>query len=330
MTLYRSIFKQAFVTAWQHKYLWFFGLFATLLASNFEFELVNRFLNRESTLFAWQRWTDTGIFTMQAWRNLGELARVDTASFISLLILVAILLALLGALIWISIVSQVALVSNANKAIGSGRQSAAERRHDTSVGFQEGRRYFWPALAINAIVRVVVYGLAALTLIPALFRSSPGLIDNIVFLIFFIVFLSVALSLALIAKYAVAALVIKRKSLWESLVSGWQLYWDNWLLSLEMAFILFGLSLLASLVIIIAVLVAAIPFALLYVLALAFTTLWIYVACIILGLIVSFGLIIIGGSIITVVQTAAWVALYNQLAGKGAVPSKLERTFGSK
>lgn len=330
MTLYRSIFKQAFVAAWQHKYLWFFGLFATLLASNFELELVNRFLNRESTLFAWQRWTDTGIFTMQAWRNLGELARVDSASFISLIIFVLILLALLIALIWISIVSQVALVSNTNKAIGSGRSSVAERRHDTSIGFQEGRRYFWPALAINTIVRIIVYALAALTLLPALFRSAPGLIDNIVFLLFFVFFLSIALSLALIAKYALAALIITRQPLGEAIRSGWQLYWSNWLLSLEMAFILFGMSLLASLVIIIAVLVVAIPFALLYMLALAFTTLWVYVACIILGVIVSFALVIIGGSIITVVQTTAWVALYNQLTGKVPLSSKLERTLGSK
>lgn len=329
MTLYRSIFKQAFITAWQHKYLWFFGLFATMLASNFEIELVSRFLNREDTLFAWQKWTDTGIFSMQTIHNLSELARINTTSFISLVIFVLILLVLFVALIWISIVSQVALVSNTHKATGA-KLSAADRRHDTSVGFQEGRRYFWPALGINVLVRVIVYGLAALTLLPVLFRTSPGIIDNLVYLVFFIVFLTIALSLALIAKYAVAALVIKRQPFSQAIASAWQLYWDNWLLSIEMAFILFAVSVAASLAIIIAVLVAAIPLALLYLLSYLIGNFVIYIILIILGILVSLGIIVIGGSFITVVQTSAWVALYNQLTGRTPVVSKLERTFGDK
>ncbi len=330
MTLYRSIFKQAFVTAWQHKYLWFFGVFATLLASNFEIELVNRFLNRGETLFAWQRWAALGIFNGQAWSNLLELARTDTSSFISLLVFILILIALFVALLWISVVSQIALVSNANKAVASGKLTVAERRHDSSVGFQEGRKYFWKVLLLNLLVRLAVYGLAALTLIPALFRTSPGVVDNLLYLVFFIVFIAIALSLALIAKYAIAALVIKRQTLGESLVSSWNLYWNNWLLSLEMAFILFGLSVAASIVILLGLLIVAIPFALLYLLSFAVGTFWIYIIFVTLAIIASLGLIIIGGSIITVVQTTAWVSLYNQLLGRTQLASKLERTFGAK
>ena len=40
MSLYRKILKQALVLSWQNKYLWFFGLFATLFIDNSGFEFL--------------------------------------------------------------------------------------------------------------------------------------------------------------------------------------------------------------------------------------------------------------------------------------------------
>lgn len=326
MSFYHNIIRQSFITAWQHKYLWFFGLFATLLSSNFEFELVNRFTNQGATPYDWQQWMNNGILSSKTWSNLLDLARTDTGSFVSLIILVLVLLILLITLLWLSVVSQSALVSNINKSIGSTKK---QTRHDTAIGFQEGRRYFWPVLWLNVLVRVIVYGLATTAIVPVMMWSTgQGFAFSLVYLIIFVVFLTIALAVALIAKYSIAAITLKNQTFKEAITSSWQLFWKNWLVSLEMAFILFALSILATFSILIIVLMVAIPFALLYIITLALGSYILFVLAIIIAVIASLGIIIIGGSIVTVVQTTAWVTLYNQLNSRSGVQSKLERVFG--
>ncbi len=328
MILYRSILKQSFVTAWQHKYLWFFGLFATLLASNFEIELINRFTTKSSsTLYDWQRWADTGVFEARFWTNLMDIARADTWSFVTIVGVVAILILLSIALIWISIVSQIALVSNSNKAIAAGRRlTVAERKHDMSIGFKEGKRHFWPVFWLNLFVRIAVYSLALITLIPIVAQRAGGIGGALLYLLIFIVFLAIALAVSLTAKYAIAFIVLKQQSVREAIPGAWRLFWANWLPSIEMAFILFALSIVATVAIILIVMVLAIPLVLLYVATMALGSMAVFIAILLLSALISLGVVIIGGSIVTVIQTSAWVDFFNQLI-TGKVQSKLERVF---
>ncbi len=332
MSLYRSIIRQSFIIAWKHKYLWFFGLFATLLASNFEIELVNRFTNRQaSTIYDWERWAQTGIFNPSAWMRLGELAATDLWSFISLVVVLIIIVALIITLLWLSVVSQGALVYNANKALNENGKvlSVAERKHDTSIGFREGRKRFWPIIGVNLIVRAIVYVLAFISIIPVAIPGSVNVTMSLLYFIIFIVLLAVALVLAFITKYAVAFIVLKGQHMGQSMVSAWKLFKKNWLVSLEMTFILFAVTIVASIGLILAVLLAAIPVAMLYFLG-AFLGSWLlFFASLVIGLIVSLAIVIIGGSIVTVMQTTAWVGLFNQLITGKAPESKLERVFGN-
>jgi hypothetical protein len=329
MTFYRSIIRQAIITAWNHKYLWFFGLFATLLSSNFEIELVNRFVNGAETNSTIQRWFNTGIFNGQTWLNLFELARVDFASFIAIVLLVLVLVALSVMIIWLAIVSQIGLVNNTGKITDSVKKvSASKKQHDISMGMEEGRRHFWPVLFLNILVRALVYGLAATTVVPVLLWASKQTVSfSVLYLLIFLVFFVIALAISLIAKYAIAAIVLKKQKLAVALSSAWDLFWKNWLVSLEMAFILFAISLLATFAILTAILVIAIPFVFLHYLTLAIGSYILWMLIIILGVIIFFTILVLGGSIVTVIQTTAWVTLYNQLNNKG-VTSKLERVFG--
>lgn len=326
MSFYRSIIRQAMSVTWQSKYLWFFGLFATLLASNFEIEFINRFLNQgTNTIYGWQ-----SLLSYKAWSGFIDLMRVDFTSFIGILILLVVLIIFAVAIIWLSVISQVALINSSHKVFGSPRKTVADRNHDISTGFQTGRRYFWPVLFLNIVIRVVVYGLALATIVPfIIWSSSKGAIFGLTYLIVFILFFSFALSLALIARYAIATVTIKNKTFMSAIKYSWKLFWDNWLVSLEMAFILFAISLLGTFLILIAVLIVAIPFIVLYVITLmiGFYPLWILMLT--LTILLMTGIVVIGGSMLTVFQTVTWVGLYNQLISQGTT-SKLERMFGQE
>ncbi len=332
MSLYRTIIRQSFVIAWKHKYLWVFGLFATLLASNFELELINRFTNRQgATAYDWERWAQTGVFSPRSWGNLIEMFKSDAGSTVSMIVVLLVLAALLIALIWISVVSQGGLVNNVQKALvnGSRLPSAAERKHDTSTGFKEGRKHFWQILGLNVVVRAIVYILALVTIIPIFAPGNLTVFSSILYFVIFIVLLAVALILAFMTKYAIAYIVLKNQSMKEAIVSGWKLFLKNWLISLEMTFILFAVSILGSLAIILAVMIMAIPVALLYILGVVFGSFPIFIAVLVLGVVISIAIVVIGGSILTVIQTTAWVSLFTQLVGNKAPASKLERVFNN-
>lgn len=328
MTLYRSIIRQAILTAWHSKYLWFFGLFATLLSSNFEIELINRFTNSGAVPYNFQRWFETGIFNGETWVNFFQLATTDTVSFISIILLIIVLIALAIAILWLAVVSQVALVRSTDKAISGPKKTIAPKSQDMSLSMQEGRKHFWPVLGLHMLVRILVYGLAATTVVPILlWASKETLTFSFVYLIIFLVFFAIALVISLVSKYAIAAITLKGQTFTQALVSSWDLFWKNWLVSLEMTFILFAISLLATFAILLAVLVVAIPLVFIILLTLLLNSYILWVLSIAIGAIFSFAIIIIGGSIVTVIQTTAWVTLYHQLNGKG-VESKLERVFG--
>lgn len=332
MTLYRSIIRQAISITWQYKYLWFFGLFATLLASNFEVELVSRFLTQNSApSYSWQGFMETGLFSNQAWNGFMEVAQTSPSSFVGILILLLVLGMLAVALLWLSITSQVALVSNTNKALNGANKKTPQARHahDVSIGIKEGSRYFWPVLLLNFGVRIAVFLLAYITIVPFLiWASAQGFGFGITYLIIFIVFLAIALSLALIARYAIAGVVLDGLGIKTAIVKAWHLFWKNWLVSLEMGFILFAISLLSTFAIMLAVLIIAIPFIVLYLITLYFNLFILWVGLLLLAILVSVAVVIIGGSMVTVFQTTSWVGLYNQLTSKAGVTSKLERMFG--
>lgn len=332
MTLYRSIIRQSFIIAWRHKYLWFFGLFATLMASNFEIELINRFTNRQAnTIYDWQRWADTGIFNPQSWIQLGEMARVDTWSFISLMVVLLVIIAFVIGLIWLSTVSLGALVSNTNKALAENGKTltVAERKHDTSVGFKEGRKRFWPIFGVNIIVRAIVYILAVVTIAPVAISEDLSVSMSLLYFIVFIILLAIALLMAFITKFAIAFIVLKGQSMGQSIVSAWKLFKKNWLVSLEMTLILFALTMVVSIALIVAVMLVAIPVVALYLLSVLVGSFALFIVSLIVGLLVSLAIVIIGGSFLSVIQITAWVSLFNQLISSKAPESKLERVFSN-
>lgn len=325
MSLYRNILSQAWQVTWRNKYLWFFGLFAALLGNSGDLQIVFRALNgQEGNDFidSCRRFAQTGIFSKQALINAGHLFTTNPGTMVIMLFVCLLCLTLFVFLVWLAIVSQAAIVNDSAEIISAKKNKSA----GIKPGIMTGTKYFWPVLGLNIFGRLVIF--LAFILISQQFIAKILNLNNIAFtliyVILFILFLVIAISFSLFIKYSIAYVVIKRNRLTESLRNGWNLFIGNWLVSVEMAIILFVVNLLVSLAIIIAVLTLTTPFVFLALLigkVISIIGFWLVlmVAAIVLLLIVM-----LGGAMLSTFQISAWTALFARLIGKGG-ESKIVR-----
>lgn len=327
MTLYRRILKQALSLTWDNKYLWFFGLFAALLGGG-EYEIVTQGFAGSQDLFQTAaNLINTNVFSAQTLSTLSLYMRENTASFIVSAVMALVFLVVALFLVWLSNVSQAALVSS-TASIGAGKKQTLRD------GLDVGIKNFWPVLGYNFITKAVIYTIFILISLPVVFSASQtGLTGlNLAYIISFIVFIPAIIALSFIFKYAIAFKVIKGSAFGESVKRGWRLFMDNWLVSLEMAFILFFLSFVAGLAIILAILLLAVPFlflAMIFYYTTAFMGFWLVI---ILALLVFLCMIILAGSILSTFQIAAWTSLFVELSGRGATAKivRLVNDWGKK
>lgn len=316
MQLYRSILKQALKISWHNKYLWFFGLFVALLGNTNEYEIIISGLNleaRQGFFPGLSQIAETGIFSSQALTGIGKIMTENPLALIVILIIGLIILALFAFLIWLIIVSQVALVDNSakiitNKTKGLGIQS----------GVIGGIKNFWPVFGLNIISKLVIY------LVFGLLSLSVITIIKPIYVIAFIIFIPIAMVFSFIIKYAIAYVVIRGSSFKDSIKQGFKLFTDNWLVSLEMAFLLFTITFLVGFVLIIVFGSLNTIFAFL---TIAFSKLlpafgfWIFI---VIRSLLIFLIVVFVGSILATWQIASWTGLFIKLIGRGGT-SKIIR-----
>ena len=326
MVLYRTILKRAWENTWQHKYLWFFGLFAALLGNGGELELIFRGFNEpnQGGLYAgMKRIIETGFFSKGTVNNMGHMAQEDPFSLFLALTVLFVILVLSLFLLWLSITSQAAIVHNTAKV-------KHDKKHDFKDGVLTGMKKFWPVLSLNVIFRfsaAVIFLIIGLPLLLEMFRN-PG-VTNGWYIIMFIIFIPLSLMLSFLIKYSIAFTVIKNQNVAQAIKSGWNLFKNNWLISIEMAIVLFFINFIVGLLAILLFLIMAVPFLFIILMfskmVFYFNFWFIIISAIILFLI----MIIFVGAMLSTFQISSWTYLFMELNGKGGV-SKISRIFDKK
>lgn len=321
MFSYRSILKKALKTSWRHKYLWFFGLFATLINPGGEYQILNKTIKDglyghfSDTL---QMLSSTGIFSLEALSNMFGLMKANPISALMSVIAIILLLFMLGFLVWLAISSQGAIVAKIQK-IEEGKK---EEKSDFRADLQKGSHSFWPVFGFNAFLKIAIDLAFLLVSLPVLLMITNTIAFSIIYIILFIIFIPVAISLSMIAKYAISFSVIKKHNFIDSIKKSWDLFNKNWIISLEMAIALFSINILASFAILLIILIFPMP---LFFVCLALgkiTIAWIVVLVMIVFMIIS-------GSFLTAFQISAWTDLFLKL-NKGLGTSKIERILKKK
>lgn len=325
MAFYRSIISQAWKSTWHNKYLWFFGLFAALLGNGGELEIIFRGFddNLSEGVFP-SIWglAQTGIFSKAAMANVAQLAVQEPITVIITLSIFFIFLVLGGFLVWLTIVSQVGLVHNSSRIITG-------KRHDIKDGLESGIKRFWPVFGLNLVLKAFLYIVFALISMPILSSVSQAYFstNSFIFIFSFLVFVPIAITLSFIVKYAIAFSVIKGTRLLQSLKLGWQLFSKNWIVSIEMAFLLFFINFVVGICLVIFFLVMAVPFLFILIvfskLAL-YINFWFVVVAASLILMVAIAFV---GAILATFQISSWTGLFMELIGRGGI-SKIARVLG--
>jgi len=314
MSIYRKILGQAWVITWQNKYLWFFGLFTALLLGNGG-EVLVKFLdmNSDQPFFDWNMLASTGIFSREGLANFGHMAKTDPATFVMVIIMALVILVLAAFLVWLSIVSQAALVNNVYGHIGG-------KSGDFKSGIMSGMKNFWPVLGMNLLLKIITGVCFIIVTLPFVYLISRAgaAVSSVIYLIAFVLLMIVILSVSFILKYAIVYLVVKEHNLAEALKAGWKLFVKNWIVSIEMAVTLFVVSVLVSLAYLLLLLVFAIPFVLLFMVAAKISKI-VFGTIVIVAIIAYLISLAFVGSTLATFQVSAWTILYKELLNKGVV-----------
>lgn len=327
MYLYRHILKQAGQITWKHKFLWFFGFFAALLGSFGGYEIL---VNRSNTEFARnslqkiQRLKELGLLQGEFFNNVFLNFKANPIATAISLIILLLLLGLFIFLVWLAVTSQVALVSNTAQ-ISKGENNYSNL--NINAGIKKGTEKFWQVLGINVLSKAIIYliffGLSLLLLWGVSFYSQS--LINSLYVILFIIFMPAALLIAFILKYSICYIVLEDKNFLDSVKKGWYLFLRNWLITLEIALILFAVTFVATLAIIAVSLVAGIPLLFLLELLTYLSPALSFWFLVIIFLVIAVIMAILG-AIVNTFKISSWTLLFLRINSRKKTLSKVFRT----
>jgi len=326
MLSYRAILKESWKISWKNKFLWFFGFFAALISFNVELKIFSRSLNQESGLSVLSNiktFLNTGIFSKNSWQNILELFKTDTATILLLILVLLVILALIAFFAWLSTSSQIGIISSINKIAKNSREKLTIKN-----GIKAGNKKFWPIFGLNIIIAIIInaiYLLTSLLLLSVAFQSQTAL--ALVFGLVYIVAVPLSLVFSFVIKYAIAYSIIENKKFINSIKQGWRLFINNWLISIEMAIILFLINILVIILLSFASFILFyLFFSLSFALVLMTSSVFLFWVMIIIGILILLAITILGGALLNTFQITSWTNLFISLRNKKEV-GKIERIF---
>ncbi|MDD5528013.1 MAG: hypothetical protein PHO56_03515 [Patescibacteria group bacterium] len=334
MFLYRDILKKSLAITWTHKNLWFFGIFAALLGGVGQYTMS---LSRSPEDWSTSVFSALAVFFGQngsgnVFANLTRLFQSDPVAAIifSAFILIIVVVSLF--VLWLAVICQGGLINNAAAIIKSNDKKAGLPIRD---GLEKGINKFWPMLGFNLIGAALTCFFAALVGLPLVFMTAAA--DLRVFLLYvllFIIFIPLALIISFFVKYSVCFSVLQGRKFVDCFIEACRLFGKYWLVSIEMALILFIVDFLVVFVLGLFILVLAIPYIFfMRILSLAFfVTIGadnFFQFAVTAGLFLAIIMVVLAGAIVTVFKTTAWTDIFIHLAEKKGGLAKLERLAAS-
>ncbi|MCK5416790.1 hypothetical protein KAI92_05185 [Candidatus Parcubacteria bacterium] len=315
MKLYQNILLESLKLTWKNKYLWFFGLFTSLFFGGGISVLFTYLSGRSDTFVSIV--ASSGIFNIfKVGRAFIEQPLVATLVLIFWLFI--ILLAVF--LIWLSNVSRIAIVNGVFL-------DRSNEKGNINKGVLTGMKYFWPVFLLSIFLSIITYSSSCLTN-SLIGLVEDGAIPGTAFSVPFVLLVILVVILSFVVKYAIAYVVLKKQKIQEAINNAWKLFLANWLISLEMAFLLFLVNIFtaSALFVIGGTLITSVLFFVNLIGSVSIVlSFWLYVVATLL--IIIFTAICL--AVILTFQFVVWTNLFIELTTKGAT-SRLIEIFHKK
>jgi len=296
------------------KYLWILGFFTAFLGNGGEYQVLFKQIglvaNQTDSIVTWHN-------------NLNAILPKLDLSFGNV---AGVVIYLLIAFAFLAVFLSVCIASFSGLIKGSALASNNEKLTIRNL-WKLGYNKFWPILGLVVLGKVIVYSFLALVLVPlmmATFTQGHTSLNALIILLTFLAFIPLTIIVSLATKYASAYVMLENNGFWESFKNGWRLFAANWLVSLEMALVLFFINIATTIILLaLASLFLALPF--------FFGVFHTIDAPNLFDILMNFGvsLIILTsifiGAGLAVFQTSAWTLLYLRLNTGVKAYSKIVR-----
>ncbi len=322
MFSYRSLLTESWKITWKNKYLWFLGLFASLVGGSgaWGYQILSQNMNQGLINGSYYKLTTVLAITNLA-RNfffgLGNLLHNNFLVLLNVLSVLLVVIIILIVLIWLAITTQAGLINDVKKILRNKKKDSYLSVRQSLIA---GNKHFWSVLSLNLAIKVLsatIFFIVSLPLLLLVIENTTIL--AISYTILFVIFVPVSISLSLMINYAIAYRVLDNYSFVKSFEQGVILFINNWLVSLETGIILFIIDFLASAVILVFLGVFLVP---LFLLGIILSLNWL----IFLVIFFAFLIVVACGAVLTAFQITTWTNLFLQLKNPGVV-AKLERIF---
>ncbi len=313
--IYRKILKKSWEITKKYKWLWFFGLFASLLGTSGEVDalLQNQKLANAPEFLANIR----DIFTnLDGKALLNNFTNALASSPLGVSFAIALIVGLGLFIIWIATVSQGGLIESI-----AAIYSKKEAKFKTALN--KGKVKFWQLLGLNIITNFLLYFILIILSLPFaviyLATTSQGALI-ILTILAFILLTPIAIILSFILKYAFAYVVVDDKPALKAFKDAWKLFINNWLVSIEMAVILFIVNIGVGLLTILALLIVNLPFFAALIIALSINNAALFNVGLSISIILTSLVIMVMVSLLTTFQYSAWTILFMNIKEKKIHP----------
>jgi hypothetical protein len=271
--------SRSFQIAWRYKFLWLFGMFASMSSFNFDFGQFSDNSNLESMNFP--------AYNL----NMEMLLPYIYALLIFGLVLTVI-----------SIIANIGLIDSVNRIERGGK-------YGFSIAFSAGLDYFWRYLAIYLIYGVgtgVVFFVSAIFLV-LLFKANIAL--GLLSLLFFIpFFFFVLFAFTNLSSLSFRVLVVRNSSIMDSIYEGYLLLTKRFKDNIIIFLILIGLSIALGILTVIVWAIFSIPISIV-IMSMGVQLFYAFIIGFLLGLPIS---LVLGGYI-GVFQSSLYTLFYFEL-----------------
>lgn len=307
-TLYRHILRDSLRLTWKYKGLWILGILAMFWGDLGAYQALNAALG------------DVHPRMLSSLPNVlsrlpDNFPALTSGSIVIGILMTAVLAAILIALLVLAISARGGLLY----AI---LQRNKKRTFSTKEGLRRGLRAFWPLFGVGIITKLDL--ILAFFLLNPLMNFEEFPLSLPLFMSAFIITTLVSLTLAFLGIYASALIILEGYSFKNAMVESFTIFSRHWLVSIELALILYALGFLVGIALLMGLFVLSVPFILVGSIITLMHIPWALWLVIIPALICYIAILVFVGAAFVTFQYTCWTLLFLRIREDGAV-SKIMR-----